>query len=54
MCGKCLPENLTGRDDLENLGVDKRIIFKWLSKNLCVIVRAGLIWLSIGTRGGLL
>jgi hypothetical protein len=47
-------EELRERDHLEDLGVDVRIILKWISKKLNGLAWTGLIWLRIGTNGGLL
>ena len=46
--------NLRERDRLEDPGVDVRIILAWIFRKLDVGVWTGLIWLSIGTGGGLL
>jgi hypothetical protein len=39
---------------LEDPGVDGRIILKWIFERLGVGAQTGLIWLRIGTGGGLL
>ena len=45
---------LRGRDHLEDPGVDDRIILRWIFKKRDVRAYAGLIWLRIGTSGGVL
>jgi hypothetical protein len=42
------------RDQLEDLGVDGRIILRYIFKKWDVGALTGLIWLRIGTGGGLL
>jgi hypothetical protein len=42
-------ESLKGRDHSENLGVDERIILKWILRKLCGSVWIGFVWLRIGT-----
>ena len=46
--------NLRGRVHLEIPGVDGKIILKWIFRKLDVGAVTGLIWLRIGTDGGLL
>ena len=43
--------NLTERDDLENPGVDGRIIVRWICRKWNGEAWTGLIWLRIGTGG---
>jgi hypothetical protein len=46
--------NLRERENLEDLDMDGRIILKGAFKKLDVEAWTGLIWLRIGTGGGLL
>jgi hypothetical protein len=46
--------NLRERDNFEYLGVDGRIILNRVLKKLFGWLWTGLIWLRIGTSGGLL
>jgi hypothetical protein len=43
---------LRERDHVENLGVDVRIILKWIFKRWDWEAWAGLLWLRTGTFGG--
>jgi hypothetical protein len=46
--------NLKGRDYLEDLGVDRKIILEWILRKYCGKVWTGCTLLGIGTSGGLL
>jgi hypothetical protein len=47
-------ESLKGRNHSEDLGIDKRIILKWILGRQGWRVSIGFIWLRIVTGGGLL
>jgi hypothetical protein len=51
---KLLLENLRRRDYVEDLGVDGKIIFDWMSGKYGRDVCIACIWLKIGTSGSLL
>jgi len=46
--------NLRGRDHLEDLGLDGKIILEWIFRNWDMGVWTGSSWLRIGTGGGFL
>jgi len=50
----CWWGNLKERDHLGDPGMDGRIILRWILRKWDVGVWSGLIWLRIGTGGGLL
>jgi len=43
--------NLRERDHLEFLGIDGKILLRWIIRKWGVRVWTGLIWLRIGTGG---
>jgi hypothetical protein len=47
-------ENLKGRDHLEDLDVDERIILGRILEKYCWNAWTGFIWLRIASSGGLL
>jgi len=47
-------EKPEGRDHLEELGIDWRILLKWIFKQWDGVAWTGLIWLRTGTGGRLL
>jgi hypothetical protein len=51
---RALVGKLEGRNNLEDPGVDERIILKWIFERLGVGAQTGFIWLRIRTGGGLL
>jgi hypothetical protein len=46
---KFLLENLKGRDHMEDLGIDRRIILEWILKKQVGRVWNEFIWLRTGT-----
>jgi hypothetical protein len=44
-------ENLNGRDQLEDLGIDEKIALEWNLGRLDMRVWTGFIWLRIATSG---
>jgi hypothetical protein len=38
----------------EDLDLDRRVILRWILERYDAVVRTGLIWLTLGTSGGLL
>jgi hypothetical protein len=46
--------NLGRKDPLENLGVYRRIILKWISKKNIVWLRTEFVWLRTRASGALL
>jgi len=52
MCTEVWWENLRERDHLEDSGIDRRIILRWIFRKWDVRVCTGLIWLRIRTGGG--
>jgi hypothetical protein len=51
---KLLFENLKGRDNLEDLGIDGRILLEWILGKWNRKVLVGFIWMRLRTSGGLL
>jgi hypothetical protein len=51
---KILVKSLKGGDCLEELGINGRIILKWILENMGGKVWTGFIWLRIGFTCGLL
>jgi hypothetical protein len=54
MCINFVLENLKGRDHPVDLGVDGRIILKWILEEEGGVLWRTLIWLRIGNSGGIL
>jgi hypothetical protein len=46
--------NLKGRDHLEDMGLDEKMILEWILEKQGGKGWTGVIWLRIGTSGGLL
>jgi hypothetical protein len=53
MCTTFWSENLKERDHSEELGVDGNVILQCILGKQCGKVRNGIIWLRIGTSGGI-
>jgi len=47
-------ENMKGRHNSENLGIDGRIILEWILEKQGGKVWAGYIWLRIGASDGIM
>jgi hypothetical protein len=54
MCTKCLSGNIKGREHLEDLSINGRLICNWNTKKSNGRVRTRFIWLRIGISVGLL
>jgi hypothetical protein len=51
MCTKFWLENMKGRGNLEDLGVDGKVMLEWILEREFGKVRTGFVWLSIWTSG---
>jgi hypothetical protein len=54
--GKCIQhfdESLKARENPEDLGVNGRIVLRWICWKACGRLWIGFMWLTIGTGGGL-
>ena len=51
MLTKFFKEDMKGRDQKLNLGIDGRIVMKWILKKEDRRMWAGFIWLMTGTHG---
>jgi len=47
-------EDLKGRNHVEDLGVDGKVMLGWILRTQSEEVWTGFIWLRIGASGGLL
>jgi len=54
MQSKYSSENLTGRDHAEGVGVDAKVILKWIGRKQGGKMWIGFIWLRRGISGSLL
>jgi len=54
MYTKFCSEDLKGRNHLKDPGTNGRKLLEWIFKKQTVRVSTGLIWLRIGTSGGLM
>lgn len=48
---KILVQKLKGRDYLEKLDIDGKVVLRWISKNYCMNLWAELIWLMTESTG---
>jgi len=48
------PKNLKGRDHLQDLVKERRMVLEWFLDKQVRKVWTGFIWLRVGTSGGLL
>jgi hypothetical protein len=52
-CSLCIrSENLKGREHMEDLGVNRKIILQWILGEKGGKMWTGFIWLQTGTNGG--